>query len=64
MTIVRSAVEDADGLALSVTVSLYKVDSIGAAGVPEISPVAAFRLRLGCKDGVIDHFSGGTPPLA
>ena len=59
----RSAGEEAAGVALSVTVNVNLVFGKAAVGMPLMVPVAAPSVRPVGNAGVTDHFSGGVPPV-
>jgi len=51
------------GVEESCTVKVrVRVPSVVNAGIPAISPVAGFRLRLFGRGGVTDHVKGAAPP--
>jgi hypothetical protein len=59
---VRSAVEVAAGVALSVIVKVNLVFGQAVVALPLIVPVAASSARPAGNVGVTDHFSGGSRP--
>ena len=61
---VRSAVVDAGGVALSVSVNVNFVFGCAAVGVPLMVPVDASSVRDAGNAGLTDQFSGATTPLA
>ena len=61
---VSSAVDEAAGLALSVTVNVSFVFCGAAVGVPLMLPVLASRVSPAGRTGVTVQFSGAVPPVA
>lgn len=61
---VSSAMEDAAGVELSVTLNVNLVFGSATFGVPLMVPVASSNFRDAGNAGLTDHFNGATPPLA